>query len=97
MSKKFVDRLRIFVSAGSGAAGNPAIRGKGGDGGSVYLEVKEGYSLGRLVQDNPSKRFKVCDFVFTCVISSSQLAFVFLECREIYLHSVQLISEHAFS
>ncbi|TPP58992.1 GTP-binding protein 10 [Fasciola gigantica] len=58
MSKRFLDRVRIFVTAGSGAAGNPAIRGKGGDGGSVYLEVKEDYSLSRLLQDNPTKRFK---------------------------------------
>lgn len=59
MSRQFLDRLRIFVTAGSGAAGNPAIRGKGGNGGSVYLEVKDDYSLSRLLRENPSKRFKV--------------------------------------
>ncbi|THD26076.1 GTP-binding protein 10 [Fasciola hepatica] len=50
--------VNACLIAGSGAAGNPAIRGKGGDGGSVYLEVKEDYSLSRLLQDNPTKRFK---------------------------------------
>ncbi|KAF8560940.1 hypothetical protein P879_10979 [Paragonimus westermani] len=58
ISRSFIDRLRIFVKAGSGAAGNPVVRGKGGNGGCVYLEVKEDTSLEKLLQSNPTKRFK---------------------------------------
>ncbi|KAF7257262.1 hypothetical protein EG68_05380 [Paragonimus skrjabini miyazakii] len=58
MSRSFIDRLRIFVKAGSGAAGNPVVRGKGGNGGCVYLEAKEDASLEKLLQNNPTKRFK---------------------------------------
>ncbi|CAL8107947.1 unnamed protein product [Calicophoron daubneyi] len=58
MSKGFIDKLRIFVKAGTGAAGNPAVRGKGGNGGNVYLEVRDDYSLAKLLESNPSKRFK---------------------------------------
>ncbi|CAH8608462.1 unnamed protein product [Heterobilharzia americana] len=58
MSKNFIDKLRIFVRAGSGAAGSPAIKGQGGNGGSVYLEVDENQSLLKLLESNPTKRFK---------------------------------------
>lgn len=58
MSRSFIDRLRIFVKAGSGAAGNPTIRGKGGNGGSIYLEVKEGATLDAILKLSPTKRFK---------------------------------------
>ncbi|VDP99573.1 unnamed protein product [Trichobilharzia regenti] len=58
MSKNFIDKLRIFVRAGSGAAGSPAVKGQGGNGGSVYLEVDEKQTLHKLLQSNPTKRFK---------------------------------------
>ncbi|CAH8862637.1 unnamed protein product [Trichobilharzia szidati] len=58
MSKNFIDKLRIFVRAGSGAAGSPAVKGQGGNGGSVYLEVDESQTLHKLLQSNPTKRFK---------------------------------------
>nr|CAH8860457.1 unnamed protein product [Trichobilharzia regenti] len=59
MSKNFIDKLRIFVRAGSGAAGSPAVKGQGGNGGSVYLEVDEKQTLHKLLQSNPTKRFKL--------------------------------------
>ncbi|KAG5454970.1 GTP-binding protein 10 [Clonorchis sinensis] len=58
MSRQFIDRLRIFVQAGCGASGNPTLRGKGGNGGSVYLEVREDQTLHKLLKSNPTKRFK---------------------------------------
>ncbi|CAH8531609.1 unnamed protein product [Schistosoma turkestanicum] len=58
MSKGFIDKLRIFVRAGSGAAGSPSIKGRGGDGGSVFLEADEKQTLQNLVATNPTKRYK---------------------------------------
>lgn len=57
MSKGFIDKLRIFVRAGSGAAGSPPIRGRGGNGGSVFLEADENQTLQNLFMNNPTKRF----------------------------------------
>ncbi|XP_018646533.1 developmentally regulated GTP-binding protein-related [Schistosoma mansoni] len=57
MSKGFIDKLRIFVRAGSGAAGSPPIKGRGGNGGSVFLEAGENETLQKLFMANPTKRF----------------------------------------
>nr|CDS25243.1 GTP binding protein 10 [Hymenolepis microstoma] len=56
-AKHFVDRLRIYVKSGSGTAGNPLVRGKGGDGGSVYLKSVEGCNLSDIINKYPKKRF----------------------------------------
>ncbi|KAM7533553.1 hypothetical protein Aperf_G00000124550 [Anoplocephala perfoliata] len=56
-AKQFLDRLRIYVKSGSGSAGNPLVRGKGGDGGSVYLRSVEGCSLTDIISKYPKKRF----------------------------------------
>uniref|UniRef100_A0A5K3EP57 OBG-type G domain-containing protein n=1 Tax=Mesocestoides corti TaxID=53468 RepID=A0A5K3EP57_MESCO len=56
-AKNFIDRLRIYVKSGSGSAGNPVIRGKGGNGGSVYLRSKEGRTLSDVLTEFPKKRF----------------------------------------
>lgn len=58
MKKTFIDKLRIFVQAGSGAAGNPIIGGKGGDGGNVFVEADRKQTLWSLLQHNPLKRYK---------------------------------------
>ncbi|KAH8858578.1 GTP-binding protein 10 [Schistosoma japonicum] len=58
MSRSFIDKLRIFVRAGSGAAGSPATKGHGGNGGSVFLEADETQTLQHLLKNNPTKRFK---------------------------------------
>ena len=57
-----VDCVRIWVSAGNGAAGEPAYGGKGGRGGNVYVRadsrVGDGTrGLGRLANENPALRF----------------------------------------
>ncbi|KAH9277894.1 GTP-binding protein 10 [Echinococcus granulosus] len=60
MSRKageFIDRLRIYVKSGSGSAGNPLIRGKGGNGGSVYLRSVEGQTLTGIIDKYPKRRF----------------------------------------
>lgn len=59
-AKQFIDRLRIYVKSGAGSAGNPLVRGKGGDGGSVYLRGVEGCSLSDISSKHPKKRFIVC-------------------------------------
>ncbi|VDN98189.1 unnamed protein product [Rodentolepis nana] len=56
-ANRFIDRLRIYVKSGSGTAGNPLVRGKGGDGGSVYLKSVEGFSLSDIIKKYPKKRF----------------------------------------
>ena len=59
-AKQFIDRLRIYVKSGAGSPGNPLIRGKGGNGGSVYLRSAEDCSLTDIVSKHPKKRFIVC-------------------------------------
>nr|VZI28964.1 unnamed protein product [Spirometra erinaceieuropaei] len=54
---QFIDRLRIFVKAGSGSPGNPKIRGKGGNGGSIFLAADENKTLEDVLLSNPKKRF----------------------------------------
>ncbi|VUZ41524.1 unnamed protein product [Hymenolepis diminuta] len=56
-AKHFIDRLRIYVKSGSGSAGNPLVRGKGGDGGNVYLKSVDGCSLSDIIAKYPKKRF----------------------------------------
>ncbi len=58
-AKSFIDRLRIYVKSGSGSPGNPKIRGKGGNGGSVMLRSVEGRTLTDIMKDCPKKRFIV--------------------------------------
>ena len=57
-----VDCVRIWVSSGNGAAGEPAYGGKGGRGGNVYVRadsrVGDGTrGLGRIAKENPALRF----------------------------------------
>ncbi|VDM00293.1 unnamed protein product [Schistocephalus solidus] len=54
---QFIDKLRIFVKAGSGSPGNPKIRGKGGNGGSIFLAAEENRTLEDVLLSNPKKRF----------------------------------------
>ncbi|EUB59976.1 GTP-binding protein [Echinococcus granulosus] len=72
MSRKageFIDRLRIYVKSGSGSAGNPLIRGKGGNGGSVYLRSVEGQTLTGIIDKYPKRRF-IVQF-HSCVTSTA--------------------------
>lgn len=54
--KRFMDRLRLNIHAGSGGTGYPRYGGIGGSGGSVYLKASDKIELRDVVKEYPDKR-----------------------------------------
>lgn len=53
----FVDHLRVFVKGGTGGMGLPRLGGQGGDGGDVWVVASKDFTLKRVKDRHPDKRF----------------------------------------
>ncbi|XP_063054338.1 GTP-binding protein 10 isoform X1 [Engraulis encrasicolus] len=53
----FVDHLRVYVKGGAGGMGLPRLGGQGGDGGDVWVVASKDYSLKKIKDKFPEKRF----------------------------------------
>ncbi|XP_043923462.1 GTP-binding protein 10 [Protopterus annectens] len=53
----FIDHLRIYVRGGTGGMGLKRLGGEGGKGGDVWVIAKENYTLKKIKDRHPEKRF----------------------------------------